>query len=103
MADVYYVNVFCDREGGLHYSTEEFSIHQNRIAESGAALDDAYRFSVAGDWRYICTLSNNEALTDEIFYRLKELGMIKFALEETGKTLRNCGIEELFSQMAERE
>lgn len=85
-----YVNVYRDSEGKLHYSTEEFSIHQEGLFTFDDALEEAYRYCVAGlkdaeGWQYVQTLCNGEPMTDKMLNCLGVLEIAKAILGEFGE------------------
>lgn len=69
---MYYVNIFCDKNGITHYSTEEFSCFQDKITDEDTAFADACRLSlVCSDWLYVGTLTDNSETSNRIFHRLE--------------------------------
>ncbi len=95
---MYYVNLFRDDAGVMHYSTEEFAVGQQGLLNFEQAVEDAYRFSVLGDWRYICTLTPDEHITLTMRQRLKSFEQVRLVLESQGKMLRNYNIEEMMKE-----
>lgn len=86
----YFVNVFRDNKGETHYSTEEFSIGTDGIFTFEDALEDAYQYSIIGDWHYVCTLSNlPKDVSLKMRRRLSELDQARFVIEECGRPLSN--------------
>ncbi len=59
----YYVNVFRDRLGNIHYSTEEFPFYRQGILTFAEALEDAGELSSLLDWHYVCTLGSDTHVT----------------------------------------
>ena len=85
MIPSFYVNVFCDDAGGIHYSTEEFAAGRQGLLNFDEAAEDACRFSVLGGWRYVCTLTPDERVTLKMHRRLNYLDQMRFMLESKGK------------------
>src|ERR1700757_4744630 len=103
MDATYYINIFRDDQGILHYSTEEFSVNQDNIPSLENALTNPCRFSVLGDWHYVCTLSNDSVITAQMCSRLRELENARFLVEIHGKTAVNHGSYTLSGMAGELE
>ncbi|HEU5046909.1 MAG TPA: hypothetical protein VFT64_03615 [Rickettsiales bacterium] len=73
MDRIFYINVFCDRHGEIHYSSEEFSIYQNRIESLNEVLDDALRLVALEEWSYIGTLSSDAGISAIITEEMSKL------------------------------
>ena len=95
MNKTFYVNVFCDNAGGLHYSTEEFAISRQGLFDFEEAVSDACQFAILGDWRYICTLCHDEQATLRMQARLNILDQARYITEEHGRKAKNYPIHEM--------
>lgn len=94
---IFYVNVYRDEQGGIHYSTEEFSIGQQGLFTVDAALRDAYALTVKFcDWDYVQTLCSEipEVTTAHIRKCLKKLGDA-YTLVNEREDARNFRMEDI--------
>lgn len=90
-----FINVFRDITGELHYSSEEFALGQQGLDSFEAAISDAYRHSLLGSWRYVCTLAPDADITREMQDRLAHLEHAKAVIEQFGKPAGNYSVDEI--------
>lgn len=94
---IFYVNVYRDEQGGIHYSTEEFSIGQQGLFTMDDALREAYALTVkCCDWDYVQTLCSEmpEETTAHIRKCLKTLGNAYTIVNER-EDARNYRMEDI--------
>lgn len=103
MDETYHINVFRDNKGGIHYSTEEFSVYDSAIYTYAEAVEDAYKLSVRGGWRYLCTLRYDGQISRAIVNELSCLEQARFTVEEygRGRPAGNYSANELINKAAD--
>lgn len=82
--EAYHINVFCDHEGKIHYSSEEFSSDHSSLSTLIQVVEDAYRFAAHEDWYYVCTLCADPHMSGVVRDELDSLKQARFILEACG-------------------
>ena len=94
-SDFYYINVFRDSAGEIHYSCEEFSIYCNGLVTFEGAVSDAYHHAVIGNWTYIGTLKSDAPITAQMHERVKSLEQAKAIVEGQGRLAVALSVDEI--------
>ena len=63
---MYYINLFQDTNGALHYSCEEFAVGEDRITSLQEALGNAVHLQACYGWNYHGTLTLSSQDTSRI-------------------------------------
>lgn len=100
-----YINIYRDEQGKKHWSVEEFDVECDGLHSFDAALQDAYKHTVLGDWDYVETSSTHapESTTIRIERHLERLEQAVDVIAAYGKDAPRewQEAEELAAQLTE--
>lgn len=99
----FFINVYSDANGKIHYSTEELSLGKEGLFSANDAIAEAYSLTVLKtDWKYLSTTSNRQkAFTQEIRQTLNDLARAIKVLRDFGELPQNYKWNEVEDAAAE--